>query len=121
MLKVPREVKVYFAALALILLSFIAIYFQMIGAHEQAHQKAFEYFGINSTVVFYSPFEARTIPQNYNLSSDNSKFLYFIQSLNEVFEYQFLAMMAFLFLSMLIIITTVFILAASQKRREGEG
>ena len=120
MFRIPREVKVYFIALSLIFISFIAIYLEMIAAHEQAHQMAFEYFGINSTVVFYSPFDARTIPQNYNITGDSSRFLYFIQALNEVFEYQFLALMAFVFLSMLIIITAVFILVASQRKPQEE-
>jgi len=118
MLKIPREVKIYFIALVLISLSYVAIYYEMIRAHEVAHQKAFEYFGINSTIVFYSPFEAKTVPQSYNLSSEDSRFLYFIQSLNEVFEYQFSTLIAFVFLSMLAIITAIFILIADGKRKE---
>jgi hypothetical protein len=102
----------------MISLSYVAIYYEMIQAHEMAHQKAFQYFGINSTIVFYSPFEAKTIPQNYNLSTEDSKFLYFIQSLNEAFEYQFVTLIAFVFLSMLAIITAIFILVADGKRKE---
>lgn len=119
-MKIPKEIQIYFVALGLIFLSYFAIYHEMIRMHEIAHQEAFAYFGINSTIVFYSPFEAKTIPQNLNLSSDNTKFLYFIQSLNEVFEYQFLAAMAFVFLAMLVIVTVVFILIASLKRKEEE-
>jgi hypothetical protein len=118
MLKIPREMKIYFIALALISLSYVAIYYEMVQAHEVAHQKAFEYFGINSTIVFYSPFEAKTVPQSYNLSSEDTRFLYFIQSLNEVFEYQFVTLIAFVFLSMIAIITAIFILVASGKKRE---
>ena len=117
-MRIPREVKIYFIAVALIFLSFIMIYHEMVRMHEVAHQKAFEYFGINATVVFYSPFEARTIAATSNLTAENSRFLYFIQSINEVFEYQFLAEMAFIFLAMLIIVTTVFILVAPKKREE---
>jgi len=121
MAKFPAELKIYFMALTLITLSFIAIYYEMVRAHEIAHQKAFEYFGVNSTVVYYFPFEASTIPQaNYNLSAQDSRFLYFIQSLNEVFEYQFLVAMAFMFLSVIIIITAIFILIASQRKRHEE-
>jgi len=116
----PSELKIYFIALTLISLSFVAIYYEMIRAHEMAHQKTFEYFRVNSTIVFYFPFGANTVPQNYNLNKEDSRFLYFIQSINEVFEYQFLVAMAFMFLSMIIIITAIFILIASQKRRQEE-
>jgi hypothetical protein len=117
-MRIPREVKVYFIAVALIFLSFVTMYHEMVRMHEVAHQEAFQYFGINSTVVFYSPFEAQTIVTSSNLTAENSRFLYFIQSLNEVFEYQFLAEMAFIFLAMLIIVTTVFILVAPKKQEE---
>jgi len=73
MLKLPREMKIYFVAILLISLSYVAIYYEMVRAHEVAHQKAFEYFGINSTIVFYSPFEAKTVPQSYNLSSEDTR------------------------------------------------
>lgn len=115
---IPREIKVYFIAVALIFLSFVALYHEMVKMHEVAHQKALQYFGINSSVVFYSPFEAATIANPSNLTAADNRFLYFIQSLNEVFEYQFLAEMAFIFLAMLIIVTTVFILVAPKKREE---
>lgn len=118
-MKIPREMQVYFVALFLIVISFVAIYHEMIRAHEIAHQQIFKYFGINSTVVFYSPFEAATIPQNVNLNASDNRFLYFLQSFNEIFEYQFLASMAFVFLSMLIILTMVFIIF-SQKRKFDE-
>lgn len=121
MAKFPYELKIYFVALILITISFLAIYNEMIKAHEIAHQKTFEYFGVNSTIVYYFPFEAKTIPQtNYNLSAQDSKFLYFIQSINEVFEYQFLVAMAFMFLSVIIIITAIFILIGSQRRKQEE-
>jgi hypothetical protein len=117
-MRIPREVKIYFIAVALILISFVTMYHEMVRMHEVAHQKAFEYFGINSTVVFYSPFEAQTIAAPSNLTAQDTRFLYFIQSLNEVFEYQFLAEMAFIFLAMLVIVTTVFILVAPKRREE---
>jgi len=119
-MRIPSEIKIYFIAIGLIFLSYFAMYHEMVRMHEAAHQQAFEYFGINSTVVFYSPFEAKTIPQSFNISGENQKFLYFIQSLNEVFEYQFLAEMAFMLLAMLVIVTFVFIFIASQKRKQAE-
>lgn len=119
-MKIPAEVKIYFAALFLIFLSYSLIYYEMVQAHELAHQKAFSYFGINSTIVFYSPFQAATIPQNYNLTAEDGRFLYFIQALNEVFEYQFIALMGFIFLATFAIITAVFILVAMQKRNREE-
>lgn len=119
-MKIPAEMQIYFIALFLIIVSFVAIYHEMVRAHEVAHQQIFRYFGINSTIVFYSPFEAATIPQNFQLNSSDNRFLYFLQSFNEIFEYQFLASMAFIFLSMLIILTMVFIIL-SQKRKFDEG
>lgn len=116
----PNELKIYFIALALITLSFCLIYFEMISAHEIAHQKIFSYFGINSTVVFYSPFEAATIPQNFSLNSSDTRFLYFLQAFNEIFEYQFLAAVAFMFLAMLAILTAIFILIGYQKTKQQE-
>jgi len=82
-MRVPREVKIYFIAVVLILVSFVTMYHEMVRMHEVAHQEAFAYFGINSTVVFYSPFTAQTIAAPGNLTADDSRFLYFIQSLNE--------------------------------------
>lgn len=117
-MKIPGEMKIYFIALFLIIVSFVAIYHEMIRAHEVAHQQIFKYFGVNSTIVFYSPFEASTIPQNLSLNTSDSRFLYFIQSFNEIFEYQFLAAMAFIFLSMLIIVTMIFIILAQKRKIE---
>ena len=119
-MRIPKEMQIYFIAVTLLFVSFVGMYYEMIQMHEIAHQQAFSYFGVNSTIVFYSPFTAETIPVPTNISASDSRFLYFIQGLSEVFEYQFLVMMAFVFLAMLIIITMVFILLANQKRSNME-
>jgi len=105
------------ANLLIISLTFIFIFvifnLAYVYQHELVHQLIFSYFGVNSTirVDWWGFGGGETIPdQNETVTCDAFKEMMLLHGLNEIFDYHFLVIFFYFFVSMLFIIAVLIVI-----------